>query len=77
MAYPWKHFIGGHQGPFGTRDDMTVYQRYVDDIIAGVKQALVAVDPSRSSPSTGTVIGRCSAVPEGAGRLRDRAGYQE
>ena len=35
MAYPWKHFIGGHMGRLGTRDDMTVYQRYVDDIIAG------------------------------------------
>jgi glyoxylase-like metal-dependent hydrolase (beta-lactamase superfamily II) len=46
MAYPWKHFIGGHMGRLGTRDDMTVYQQYVDDIIAGVKQALVAVDPT-------------------------------
>src|SRR5437868_5292143 len=46
MAYPWKHFIGGHMGRLGTRDDMTVYQRYVDDIIAGVKKALVAVDPT-------------------------------
>jgi glyoxylase-like metal-dependent hydrolase (beta-lactamase superfamily II) len=46
MAYPWKHFIGGHMGRLGTREDLTVYQRYVDDIIAGVKQALVAVDPA-------------------------------
>jgi glyoxylase-like metal-dependent hydrolase (beta-lactamase superfamily II) len=46
MAYPWKHFIGGHMGRLGTRDDMTVYQQYVDDIIAGVKQALTAVDPA-------------------------------
>jgi glyoxylase-like metal-dependent hydrolase (beta-lactamase superfamily II) len=46
MAYPWKHFIGGHMGRLGTRDDMTVYQRYVDDIIAGVNKALVAVDPA-------------------------------
>ena len=46
MAYPWKHFIGGHMGRLGTRDDMTVYQQYVDDILAGVKQALVAVDPA-------------------------------
>jgi len=45
-AYPWKHFIGGHMGRLGTRDDMTVYQRYVDDIIAGVKKALVTVDPT-------------------------------
>jgi len=46
MAYPWKHFIGGHMGRLGTRSDMAVYQRYVDDIIAGVKKALVAVDPT-------------------------------
>jgi glyoxylase-like metal-dependent hydrolase (beta-lactamase superfamily II) len=46
MAYPWKHFIGGHMGRLGTRADMAVYQRYVDDIIAGVKKALVAVDPA-------------------------------
>ena len=46
MAYPWKHFIGGHMGRLGTRDDMAVYQRYVDDIIAGVKKALVTVDPT-------------------------------
>jgi hypothetical protein len=46
MAYPWKHFIGGHMGRLGTRADMAVYQRYVDDIMAGVKKALVAVDPT-------------------------------
>jgi len=46
MAYPWKHFIGGHMGRLGTRDDMVVYQRYVDDIISGVKKALVTVDPT-------------------------------
>jgi glyoxylase-like metal-dependent hydrolase (beta-lactamase superfamily II) len=46
MAYPWKHFIGGHMGRLGTRDDMAVYQRYVDDLIAGVKQAIAAVDPT-------------------------------
>jgi hypothetical protein len=46
MTYPWKHFIGGHMGRLGTRSDMAVYQRYVDDIIAGVKKALVAVDPT-------------------------------
>jgi glyoxylase-like metal-dependent hydrolase (beta-lactamase superfamily II) len=46
LTYPWKHFIGGHMGRLGTRADMAVYQRYVDDIIAGVKQALVTVDPT-------------------------------
>ena len=46
MAYPWKHFIGGHMGRLGTRDDMVVYQQYVTDLIDGVKKALVAVDPT-------------------------------
>jgi len=46
MAYPWKHFIGGHMGRLGTRDDMVVYQEYVNDIVDGVKKALVAVDPT-------------------------------
>ena len=46
MAYPWNHFIGGHMGRLGTRDDMLVYQRYVNDIIAGVKKAMATVDPT-------------------------------
>ena len=46
MAYPWKHFISGHMGRLGTRSDMVVYQRYVADIISGVKKALANVDPT-------------------------------
>src|SRR5438270_1819815 len=46
MAYPWKHYIGGHMGRLGTRQDMVVYQQYVADVIDGVKKALVAVDPT-------------------------------
>ena len=46
MAYRWKHFIGGHMGRLGTRDDMGVYQQYVSDLIDGVKEAIVAVDPT-------------------------------
>jgi hypothetical protein len=46
MAYPWKHFIGGHMGRIGTRGDMAIYQQYVTDIIANVKKALVNVDPT-------------------------------
>ncbi|HLK79255.1 MAG TPA: hypothetical protein VKU77_37125, partial [Streptosporangiaceae bacterium] len=42
----WKHFIGGHMGRLGTRDDLVVYQRYVHDLIASVKSALTAVDPT-------------------------------
>ncbi|MCW2936337.1 MAG: beta-lactamase class [Actinomycetia bacterium] len=46
MAYPWKHFIGGHMGRLGTRDDMVLYQQYVTDIIDNVKIALATVDPT-------------------------------
>jgi glyoxylase-like metal-dependent hydrolase (beta-lactamase superfamily II) len=46
MAYPWKHFIGGHIGRLGTRADMVLYQQYVNDIIDGVKKALATVDPT-------------------------------
>ena len=46
MAYPWKHYIGGHMGRLGTRDDMVVYQQYVTDIIDNVEKALAAVDPT-------------------------------
>jgi glyoxylase-like metal-dependent hydrolase (beta-lactamase superfamily II) len=46
MAYPWKHFLGGHMGRIGTRADMVLYQRYMTDIIANVKKALANVDPT-------------------------------
>lgn len=46
MTYPWKHFIGGHMGRLGTRQDMVVHQQYVNDIIDNVKKALTAVDPT-------------------------------
>jgi glyoxylase-like metal-dependent hydrolase (beta-lactamase superfamily II) len=46
LAYPWKHYIGGHMGRLGTRDDMVVYQQYVTDIVDNVKKALAAVDPT-------------------------------
>src|SRR5712675_1568624 len=43
MAYPWTHFIGGHMGRLGTRDDLAVYQQYVTDLIDNIKIALGAV----------------------------------
>jgi glyoxylase-like metal-dependent hydrolase (beta-lactamase superfamily II) len=46
MTYPWKHFIGGHMGRLGTRDDMVVYQQYVSDLIDNIKLAVTAVDPT-------------------------------
>jgi glyoxylase-like metal-dependent hydrolase (beta-lactamase superfamily II) len=46
MDYGWTHFIGGHMGRLGTRDDMAVYQQYVSDLIDNVKLAIAAVDPT-------------------------------
>jgi glyoxylase-like metal-dependent hydrolase (beta-lactamase superfamily II) len=46
LAYPWQHFIGGHMGRPGTRDDVALYQQYVADLIDNIKKALVMVDPT-------------------------------
>jgi glyoxylase-like metal-dependent hydrolase (beta-lactamase superfamily II) len=46
LAYPWKHFIGGHLGRLGSRDDVTVHQQYMDDIAASVRTTLPTLDPT-------------------------------
>jgi glyoxylase-like metal-dependent hydrolase (beta-lactamase superfamily II) len=46
LSFPWKHFIGGHVGRLGTRTDVAVYEQYVNDIIAGAKASLTAIDPT-------------------------------
>ncbi|TCC49548.1 MBL fold metallo-hydrolase [Kribbella pittospori] len=46
LSYPWKHYIGGHMGRLGTRQDMVVHRQYIDDIVANVKLALANVDPT-------------------------------
>jgi glyoxylase-like metal-dependent hydrolase (beta-lactamase superfamily II) len=46
LSYPWTHFIGGHLGKLGTRDDLILHQRYMADVVEGVKKAIVAVDPT-------------------------------
>jgi glyoxylase-like metal-dependent hydrolase (beta-lactamase superfamily II) len=46
LSYPWRHFIGGHLGRLGTRDDITLHQQYIADIEAGARQALATVDPT-------------------------------
>jgi len=48
MSYPWKHFIGGHHGRLGTRDDVTVYQQYVADIVDSIKSVMTSnsIDPT-------------------------------
>jgi glyoxylase-like metal-dependent hydrolase (beta-lactamase superfamily II) len=46
LSYPWKHFIGGHLGRLGTRDDVAVHQQYITDIADNVRTALSTVDPT-------------------------------
>jgi glyoxylase-like metal-dependent hydrolase (beta-lactamase superfamily II) len=46
LTYPWKHFIGGHMGRLGTRDDVALHQQYVADIAASSRTALDTVDPT-------------------------------
>jgi glyoxylase-like metal-dependent hydrolase (beta-lactamase superfamily II) len=46
LTYPWKHFIGGHMGRLGTREDIAVHQRYMADIADSSRHALDTVDPT-------------------------------
>src|SRR3954469_3323099 len=46
LSYPWKHFIGGHLGRLGTREDVTVHQQYMADIADSVRTAIDTVDPT-------------------------------
>jgi glyoxylase-like metal-dependent hydrolase (beta-lactamase superfamily II) len=46
LDYPWTHFIGGHLGRLGTRDDVTAHQQYMADIAASVRTTLPTLDPT-------------------------------
>jgi glyoxylase-like metal-dependent hydrolase (beta-lactamase superfamily II) len=46
LVYPWKHFIGGHMGRLGDREDIALHQRYMADIEAASRNALDTVDPT-------------------------------
>jgi glyoxylase-like metal-dependent hydrolase (beta-lactamase superfamily II) len=54
LAYPWKHYIGGHLGRLGSRDDIVVHQQYVTDVTDNVKTALATVDPTPFFTKYGT-----------------------
>jgi glyoxylase-like metal-dependent hydrolase (beta-lactamase superfamily II) len=47
LAYSWKHFIVGHNGRLGTRDDVTLHQQYMADIVESSRKAINSVDPTR------------------------------
>jgi glyoxylase-like metal-dependent hydrolase (beta-lactamase superfamily II) len=46
LTYPWKHFLGGHMGRLGTRNDVALHQRYMADIAEQSRKALDTVDPT-------------------------------
>jgi glyoxylase-like metal-dependent hydrolase (beta-lactamase superfamily II) len=46
LAYSWTHFIGGHNGRLGTRDDVTLHQQYMADLAESARAAILSVDPT-------------------------------
>jgi glyoxylase-like metal-dependent hydrolase (beta-lactamase superfamily II) len=46
LTYPWKHFIGGHMGRLGTRDDLALHQQYMQDLADSSRDAIDTVDPT-------------------------------
>src|SRR3954469_24190706 len=46
LSYPWQHYIGGHLGRLGTRDDVVVHQQYFADLAESIRSALATVDPT-------------------------------
>ena len=46
LTYPWRHFIGGHRGRLGSRDDIVTHRQYMADIADSSRKALDTVDPT-------------------------------
>ncbi len=46
LAYSWKHFIGGHNGRLGTREDIAVHQEYMADLVGSSRKAIDSLDPT-------------------------------
>lgn len=46
LAYPWKHYIGGHLSRLGTRDDVTLHQQYMADVSESIRTAIDTLDPT-------------------------------
>ncbi|HZX01470.1 MBL fold metallo-hydrolase [Kribbella sp.] len=46
MEYSWTHYLSGHLGRLGTRDDVVLHQRYIADIVDSAHAALGSVDPT-------------------------------
>ena len=46
LTYSWKHFIGGHMGRLGTREDVATHRQYMADIADSSQKALDRLDPT-------------------------------
>jgi hypothetical protein len=46
LTYRWKHFIGGHMGRLGTRDDVATHREYMADIADSSGKTLNTMDPT-------------------------------
>ena len=46
LTYSWKHFIGGHMGRLGSRDDVATHRQYMADIADSSRKALDTIDPT-------------------------------
>ena len=78
LTYPWKHFIGGHMGRLGTRDDIAVHQRYMADIADSSRTALDTVDPDAVLHQVRREhLGRGQGLPGRGHRCRGDAGHRE
>jgi glyoxylase-like metal-dependent hydrolase (beta-lactamase superfamily II) len=49
LAYDWRHFIGGHLGRLGNRDDVVLHQEYMKDVIESCHTTLMDSAPRRQA----------------------------
>src|SRR6202158_3767691 len=47
LAYSWKHFIAGHLGRLGTREDIALHQQYMADIAESSRKAIDTAELTR------------------------------
>src|SRR5690242_5995486 len=57
LAYSWKHFVGGHLGRLGSRDDVVLHQQYMADIAVSSRKAIEIADLTRFFDKYGENVG--------------------
>lgn len=63
LAYPWKHYVSGHLGRLGTRDDVTLHQRYMADLSESIRTAIDTLDRTILREVRGERLGRGAVLP--------------